>query len=126
MKKIILFVCKGNRYRSRIAEETFNRYCPKNFIAQSAGVTYQKYNDRAVSKVLKEIGIEISKRKPRKFSEQMMKKASRIIIFDGVKLQSNQKVEIWPVKDCHVGDINCIRSGRKRIENLVENLVTSL
>ncbi len=125
-KKIVLFVCRANRYRSRIAEDLFNKNAPKGFIAQSAGTNYQEYNDRAVPKVMKEIGIEISKRKPRKLSSQVLKKASKIIVFDGVKISSNHDVEVWPVEDCHAGDADCIRNGRKRIEKFVGNLVKSL
>ncbi len=125
MKKMILFVCRGNRYRSRIAEEIFNRNAPKNFVAESAGITYQKYNDRATPKVLSEICIEMSRRRPRKLTKQMLKVASKIIVFDGVEIPSRQ-TEVWPIEDCHAGDINCIRSGRKRIEKLVNSLIKSL
>lgn len=125
-KKTVLFVCRGNRYRSRIAEEIFNRSAPEGFMAESAGVTYQKYNDRATQKVLKEIGVEMSKRKPRKISKQMIEKASKIILFEGTKISSKKVESVWPVEDCHAGDVNCIRNGRERIQKLVENLVKSL
>lgn len=123
-KKIILFVCKGNRYRSRIAEEIFNKHATRNFVAQSAGAHYQKWNDRATPKALREIGIEMSKRKPRKLTRQMTKKASRIIVFNGVKIPSTS--EVWPVKDCHAGDTDCIRKGRKQIERRVKKLLAGL
>lgn len=123
--KMVLFVCKGNRYRSGIAEEIFNKNQPKDFIAKSAGVTYQKYNDRIVPKILNEIGIRMNKRKPRKISKQTLNEAFRIIVFDGVDIQS-EKVEAWPIKDCHAADVICIRKGRKRIEKLVNNLIESL
>ncbi len=124
-KRIVLFVCRGNRYRSRIAEEIFNIKTPKDFAAESAGVTYQKYNDRATKKVLEEIGIKMNNRKPRKLSKQMIEKASKIVVFKGIKIPSKQ-TEVWPIEDCHAGDIKCIRSGRKMIEKLVESLVKSL
>lgn len=125
MVKIVLFVCKGNRYRSRIAEEIFNKNPPKGFVAESAGIQYQKYNDRVMPKVLKEIGIDMSKRKPRKLSENMIKKASKIIVFDGVEIPSKQ-AEVWPVKDCRAGDVDCIRKGRKQIERRVAELINEL
>ena len=125
-KKVILFVCMGNRYRSRIAEEIFNRNAPKGFIAQSAGVTYQKYNDRATPKVLKEIGIEMNCRKPSKISKQMIEKVSKIVLFEGAQVSSKKVEAIWPIEDCHDGDIKCIRRGREKIEKLVENMVKSL
>ncbi|MBS3051001.1 MAG: low molecular weight phosphatase family protein [Candidatus Aenigmarchaeota archaeon] len=123
-KKVLLFVCKGNRYRSRIAEEIFNKNAPHGFIAKSAGIHYQKWNDRAVPKVLREIGIELTKRKPMKLTGQMIAKASRVIVFDGVKISG--KMETWPVKDCHAGDVVCIRKGRKQIERRVKKLLTEL
>ena len=122
---IVLFICRGNRYRSRIAEEVFNRNAPKDFIAESAGIHYQRWNDRATPRVLREIGIELTKRKPRKLSKQMLEKTSKIIIFDGVKIPS-KKVEVWPVKDCHAGDEKCIRKGRKQIEKHVGKLIENL
>ena len=124
-KKIVLFVCRGNRYRSRIAEEIFNKNPPRGFVAESAGIHYQKYNDRAVPVVLREIGIELTKKKPRKLTGKMLEKASRIIVFDGVSIPS-RKVDTWPIKDCHAGDAVCIRKGRKQIEKLVEELLAEL
>lgn len=123
MKKIILFICRGNRFRSRIAEEIFNKNPPEGYVARSAGVHYQRWNDRAVTKALREIGIEITKRKPRKLMNSALAKASRIIAFDGVKIHG---VENWPIKDCHAGDIECIRKGRKQIEKRVNALIKSL
>jgi protein-tyrosine-phosphatase len=124
MKRVILFVCKGNRYRSRIAEEIFNKNAPDGYLAESAGIQYQKYNDRATSIVLREIGIQLTKRKPMKLTDRMLKRASRIIIFDGVKIPSTS--ETWPVKDCHAGDAKCIRKGRKQIEKHVKKLLATL
>jgi len=123
--KVILFVCRGNRFRSRLAEEIFNKNATRGFIAESAGITYQKHNDRATPKVLKEIGIEMNIRKPRELTEQMTKKASKIIVFRGVKILSI-KAELWPVEDCHAGDIVCIRKGRKQIEKRVKKLHAEL
>ena len=118
-------MCRGNRYRSRIAEEIFNKNAPNDFIAESAGIQYQKYNDRATSIVLKEIGIELTKRKPVELTDQMLEKASRIIVFDGVDI-SSKKVDVWPIKDCHAGDEKCIRKGRKQIEKRMKKLIKEL
>ena len=124
-KKIVLFVCMGNRFRSRMAEEIFNKKAPKDYIAKSAGMTYQKYNDRSVKTALREIGIERSDRKPVKFSKKMADSASKIIVFKDVKIPS-ERTEMWPIDDCHALDLECKRKARKRIERLVENLVKSL
>ena len=122
--KTILFVCRGNRYRSRIAEEIFNSRAPKGFVAKSAGIHYQRWNDRAVPIALREIGIEMSNRKPKQATKKMLNSASRIIIFDGVKISGN--AEVWPVRDSHAGDLKDIRKGRNEIEKRVKALVKSL
>ena len=123
--KLILFVCRGNRFRSRIAEEIFNKNASRGFIAESAGMTYQRYNDRATPTVLREISIEMNMRKPRKLTEQMTKRASKTIVFPGVKTLPT-KTKLWPVEDCHAGDISCIRKGRKQIEKRVKKLLAEL
>jgi len=125
MEKVILFVCRGNRFRSRLAEEIFNKNPPKGFVAKSAGITYQRHNDRAAPKVLKEIGIEMNMRKPQKISKQMLDKASMIVVFHGVEIPS-VKFKYWQIEDCHAGDIKCIRNGRKNIEKRVKKLITEL
>ncbi|MBI4174895.1 MAG: hypothetical protein HY517_04580 [Candidatus Aenigmarchaeota archaeon] len=124
MANTILFVCKGNRYRSRIAEEIFNRHAPKGFVAESAGIQFQKWNDRATPKVLMEIGVRLTKRKPKRLTRRMLSKASKIIVFDGVKIASS--ADTWPVRDCRAGDIRCIRKGRNQIERRVKALIKSL
>ncbi|HIG96786.1 MAG TPA: low molecular weight phosphatase family protein [Candidatus Aenigmarchaeota archaeon] len=123
-KKTILFVCRGNRFRSRIAEEIFNKNAPKDFVARSAGIQYQRYNDRATPIVLRELDIKMNMRKPQKVTKQMLDKASRIIVFPGVSISKN--ADFWSVKDCHAGDISCIRKGRKQIEKHVKKLLTEI
>lgn len=76
-------------------------------------------------KVLREIGLERSKRKPVLLSGKMLGQAAKVIVFDGVEIKS-PKVEIWPVKDCHAGDIVCIRKGRKQIGKYVAKLIKKL
>jgi arsenate reductase len=58
--KIVLFVCTGNAVRSQIAEAVVNHFLKDRWVAFSAGIMSMEVNKNVI-KVLKEIGIDISK-----------------------------------------------------------------
>jgi arsenate reductase len=58
--KTILFVCTGNAVRSQIAEAVVNHFLKDRWVAFSAGIMSMEVNKNVI-KVLKEIGIDISK-----------------------------------------------------------------
>jgi arsenate reductase (thioredoxin) len=68
MKKKVLFICNHNSARSQMAEALLNRLCPEEFEAESAGLTPGTLNPFAVE-VLKEIGIDITGKRPRSTDE---------------------------------------------------------
>lgn len=65
MKKKILFICTHNSARSQIAEGLVNSLYGGYFEAESAGTEPTEVNPYAV-KVMKEIGIDISKQYSKK------------------------------------------------------------
>lgn len=58
--KTILFICTGNSCRSQMAEGLAKRMLPKNWQVFSAGIRADGMNKYAM-KVMKEIGVDISK-----------------------------------------------------------------
>jgi len=77
MKKI-LFICVENSARSQMAEAFFNQIS-KKARAQSAGAKpAQAVNPLAVQ-VMKEIGVDISKGKPKMLKSEAISSAKRII-----------------------------------------------
>jgi len=60
--KTVLFVCTGNAVRSQIAEALVNHFLKDRWIAFSAGIIPMEVNKNVI-KVMKEIGIDISKNK---------------------------------------------------------------
>ncbi len=63
--KRILFVCVHNSGRSQMAEAFFNHYAAGKAEAVSAGTRPASHVDQTVVKAMKEIGIDISSKRPR-------------------------------------------------------------
>ncbi|MFN3551220.1 MAG: arsenate reductase ArsC [Endomicrobiia bacterium] len=68
MKKKVLFICTHNSNRSQIAEALLNNLYFEKYEAYSAGTQPSKVNEYAI-KVLKEIGIDISKNRSKHIDE---------------------------------------------------------
>lgn len=80
-KKInILFVCKHNKFRSKVAEIYFNKINKnKNIIATSAGIIRGDLDRTKETAVAKEFGIDL-KGKPKGLSIDLIRKQNLIII----------------------------------------------
>ncbi len=69
--KYVLFVCIQNAGRSQMAQAFFERYAPGDIRAESAGLEPASRIHPAVVKTMKEIGIDISGRQPKKLTVEM-------------------------------------------------------
>jgi len=128
----LLFVCKHNRFRSKVAEALFLKYCKnKNIHVKSCGISVDElrsYVADSVKKILKEdygVGIvdEVSKR----ITEDDIKWADKIIIVaDNVLLSGVfplDKTEIWKISDASELDVESIKKSVKEIDKKVKELV---
>ena len=77
--KAVLFVCVQNAGRSQMAEGFFRKYAPKSYETSSAGTVPISQINPIVVGVMKEVGIDISKQKPKDLTEDMMRNATTII-----------------------------------------------
>jgi arsenate reductase len=68
MKKKVLFLCTHNSARSQIAEGLVNALYGDKYEAYSAGIQPSQVNPYAI-KVMKEIGIDISKQRSKSVEE---------------------------------------------------------
>ncbi len=133
-KKVkILFVCKYNSFRSRIAEEYFKRINKnKKIDVVSRGIIMGGNSDREQRNISKKIlGVNIAKRKPLPLNLQEMKKADLIIVIadDVPKIIFNyqlapimKKVVIWKIKDEQRKNRNNIKRIVLAIKRKVEKL----
>lgn len=78
MKKKVLILCTGNSCRSQMAEGILRHYGADRYEAASAGTKPSKVNEIAI-KVMKEIGIDISKQRSKNVSEFMGQNFDTII-----------------------------------------------
>ena len=128
--KIILFICKGNSGRSQMAEAFFN-YLSKTGKAISAGATPDKKIHPWTIKVMKEAGIDISQQKPKPLTDEILRKADRIIIMDS-ELSKNMppkystKLVEWRIKKLLEKLIERIRKIRDQIKKRVKRLIKEI
>jgi len=82
-KHIVLFVCIENAGRSQMAEAFFRKYAPDDgYGAVSAGTKLVSEINPIAVKAMSQIGIDISKQKPKEITENMVRNATKIINMD--------------------------------------------
>lgn len=122
----VLFVCKHNRFRSKVAEAIFSKIDIEGNEAKSVGIgidNLRPYVSRNVISILKDEGYKIEDEMSRKIDDRLIEWADKIIVVaDNVFLDSD-KVEKWEVEDCDEGDLECIRRVFLEIERKVWDLV---
>ena len=69
--KYVLFVCTHNAGRSQIAQAFFERYAPADIRAESAGEEPAAAIWPNVVEAMRELGIDISHRRPKKLDLEM-------------------------------------------------------
>jgi protein-tyrosine-phosphatase len=131
----ILFVCRYNRFRSRVAEEYFNQINKnKNIHTKSAGIIKGSFPlDKEEVKIAKQMGINLSGR-PRGLSTALMKKIDWVVIVaDNVPKKvfsyskTKRKITVWKIKDITSSDGKVLIEKRiKEIKRKVEKLVKKL
>jgi arsenate reductase (thioredoxin) len=130
-KKTILFVCVENVGRSQMAEGFFKKYAPEGFVPASAGTKPISQIDPLAIQVMNEIGIDISKQKPKDLSEDMMRNSDKII---NMGCMDNNfcptlfipKVIDWGIEDPKGKQIEQVREIRDEIERRIKELATDI
>jgi len=140
----ILFVCKYNRFRSRIAEAYFNKINKNLKIqAESAGIIQGWFPlDKTQVEVAKEFDLDIVG-KPRALSTELLRKQDKIIItadnvpvslFEKVMIADNTPISfkennnliLWKIQDEEKGNKESIRKIIKSIMAEVDKLINEL
>jgi protein-tyrosine-phosphatase len=130
-KKTILFVCVENAGRSQMAEGFFKKYAPEGFVPASAGTKPISLINPLAIQVMNEIGIDISKQKPKDLSEDMMRNSDKII---NLGCMDNNfcptlfipKVIDWGIEDPKGKQIEQVREIRDEIERRIKELATDI
>src|SRR3989338_5206494 len=132
--KNILFVCKHNRFRSKVAEAFFNKFNKnEDYVAMSAGLIPGGYPlDELQVKVAKEFEIKL-KGKPQAITTDLLRWMNlMIIVADNAPCEifNNKKYGreeiIWKVEDEENSNYNETCKIIKKIEDKVKKFVEGL
>jgi protein-tyrosine-phosphatase len=131
MTENVLFVCVENAGRSIMAEAFFKKYSPKNFQSNSAGTKPASQVNPLVVQVMKEVGIDISLKKPHILSKKMISSTKKTVNMGCMDKEScpalfSKNVIDWQIPDPKEKPIEEIRKIRDQIDSKVKELVSSL
>jgi arsenate reductase len=123
--KYVLFVCTHNAGRSQIAQALFERYGPDDVRAESAGSqpTQRVWPD--VVEVMNEIGIDLSRNKPKRLSVEMQLHADWAVTMgcgDACPYVPTI-VDDWDIPDPAGRSLDEVREIREMIDERVRALV---
>jgi arsenate reductase len=123
-KKSIVFACVGNSGRSQMAEGFARRYLPEGTKIVSAGTKPAAAIDPNAIAVMKEVGIDISRQKPKLLTTKMVSGATHFVsmgcgVLDSCPVplvKGKLEVEDWELDDPKGKDISFVRGIRDKIE----------
>jgi arsenate reductase len=129
MKKV-LFVCVGNAGRSQMAEAFFNHLAGGKAQAFSAGTNPASTVCPTVVGLMKEVGIDISNKHPKKLTMDMLEQADKVITM-GCDVEQScpaalTETEGWGLEDPKEKPAEKIRKIRDEIKIRVEKLLKEI
>jgi arsenate reductase (thioredoxin) len=129
MKKI-LFICTHNSGRSQMAEAFFNQAAGGRAVAISAGTQPAAMVNPTVVQSMREIGIDISKNRPKSLTIDMMGGADRAIVMGcGAEASCPATMapsENWELEDPEGQPLEKVRLIRDEIKGRVQKLINEL
>ncbi len=123
--KYVLFVCTHNAGRSQIAQAFFERYAPEDVRAESAGQEPADAIWPEVVEAMREVGIDLSSRRPKKIDLEMQLHADWAITLacGGTCPYVPGIVEDWDIPDPADRPLAEVREIRDELERRVRDLV---
>ena len=130
--KYVLFVCTQNAGRSQMAQALFEKHSPPDVRAESAGAEPIERVHPVVVEAMREVGIDLSDRRPKKLTLEMQLHADwAITLACGARCPYVPSVvEDWDVSDPAGRPIEEVRLIRDEIElrvmDLLENRIEQI
>jgi arsenate reductase len=123
--RYVLFVCTHNAGRSQMAQAFFKRHAPDDVRAESAGQQPAKRVWPEVVQVMREVGIDLSERRPQKLTVEMQLRADwAITLACGATCPYvPATVEDWDIPDPAGQPIEQVRATRDAVEARVKVLI---
>lgn len=123
--KYVLFVCTHNAGRSQIAQAFFEQHAPADVRAESAGQEPAEAIWPEVVEAMREVGVDLSQRRPKKLDLEMQLHADWAVTLacGGTCPYVPGMVEDWDVPDPAGRPLDEVRAIRDEIERRVLDLV---
>lgn len=124
--KYVLFVCNHNAGRSQMAQAFFERHGPAGVRGESAGTDPGPHVWPEVVEVMREVGLDIAGRKPKRLTVEMQLHADWAVTMgcgDSCPYVPTT-IDAWDIPDPAGRPIDAVREIRDLIEQQVKELVT--
>jgi len=124
-----LFVCLHNAGRSQMSQALFERAAEGRHSALSAGTTPGERVHPEVVEVMRELGIELADRVPRKLTVELAQQADVVVTMgcgDACPYIPGKHYIDWDLPDPQGRPLEQVRATREEIERRVSELVAEL
>jgi len=125
----VLFVCLHNAGRSQMSQALFERAADGRHSALSAGTTPAERVHPEVVEVMREVGIDLSERRPRLLTGELAEEADVVVAMgcgDECPYIPGKRYIDWELADPKGRPIAEVRATRDEIDRLVGSLVREL
>jgi arsenate reductase (thioredoxin) len=124
-----LFVCLHNAGRSQMSAALFERAAAGRHRALSAGTTPGERVHPEVVEVMREVGIDLSARRPQKLTDELARRADVVVTMgcgDECPYIPGKRYVDWDLPDPRGRPVEEVRATRDDIARRVERLVAEL
>jgi protein-tyrosine-phosphatase len=124
-----LFVCLHNAGRSQMSAALFDRAAEGRHRALSAGTTPAERVHREVVEVMRELGIDLSDRVPRRLTRELAEEADVVVTMgcgDECPFVPGRRYVDWDLEDPKGRPVGEVRATRDDIARRVDALVAEL
>jgi arsenate reductase len=125
----VLFVCLHNAGRSQMSQALFERAAQGQHSAISAGTTPGRRVHPEVIEVMREIGIDLSDRKPQLLTRELAEQANVVVTMgcgDKCPYIPGRRYLDWDLPDPQGQSVTTVRDTRQEIERRVKTLLAEL
>jgi arsenate reductase (thioredoxin) len=129
MKKV-LFVCVHNAGRSQMAQAFFNQMAKGKAKGLSAGTQLAGKVNPMVVEAMREVGIDLGRRRPKMLTMEMLKNVDRVVTM-GCSVEracpaTFVATEDWQLEDPEGKPIEQVRQIRDEVKAQIERLIKEL
>jgi protein-tyrosine-phosphatase len=125
----VLFVCLHNAGRSQMSAALFERAAGGRHQAASAGTTPAERVHAEVVEVMRELGIDLSDREPRRLTRELAEEADVVVTMgcgDECPYIPGKRYVDWDLPDPSGRPLDEVRATRDEIARRVDGLVEEL